>query len=103
MNPWCTFDETIQIKTKKLDTWCREECITAIDLVWADVQGAEEDLIRGGLNALSRTHYVYTEYSDFELYEGQINLRQIGKLLPAFKIVQRFQYDVLLQNRRWRA
>ena len=101
MNPWCTFDETIQVKTKRLDTWCREEGITKIDLVWADVQGAEEDLIRGGLDSLNRTHFLYTEYSDDELYEGQINLRKIRKLLPDFKIVQRFDYDVLLENRRW--
>lgn len=98
-HPWCTFKETINVKTKRLDTWCREEGIESIDLIWADVQGAEENLIKGGAEALRRTRYFYTEYSDRELYEGQISLRQIRALLPDFAVLYRFENDVLLKNR----
>ena len=101
MHPWCTFSGTITVKTKKLDTWCREEGIESIDLIWADVQGAEENLIKGAEKALRRTRYFYTEYSDQELYEGQIGLREIRKLLPHFDVFYRFSNDVLLKNRRW--
>ncbi|MEN9248224.1 MAG: hypothetical protein Q6L50_08560 [Gloeomargarita sp. GMQP_bins_120] len=37
------------------------------DFIWADVQGAEVDLIQGGLQALANTRYFYTEYANTEL------------------------------------
>jgi FkbM family methyltransferase len=98
-NPWCEFKETISVRTKRLDTWRREEGVESIDFIWADVQGAEENLIRGGAEALRRTRYFYTEYSDRELYEGQIGLREIRGLLPDFDVLYRFSNDVLLKNR----
>lgn len=101
MYPWCTFDKSIKVQTNTLDRWCDKEGVKAIDLIWADVQGAEVDLIMGGLEALDKTRYFYTEYCDQELYEGQISLRQILKLLPDFKVLYRFSGDVLLKNARW--
>lgn len=98
-HPWCTFDETITVKTKRLDTWCREEGVDSIDFIWADVQGAEENLIKGAAEALRRTRYFYTEYSDRELYEGQISLQGIRRLLPNFEVLYRFANDVLLRNK----
>ncbi|MHC5673024.1 FkbM family methyltransferase [Nostoc sp.] len=98
--PWCTFNEKIEVKTKKLDTWCQEEEIQFIDLIWADVQGAEINLIKGGSTALKHTHYFYTEYSDLELYEGQINLKELLELLPDFELLYRYSDNVLLKNKR---
>ena len=97
--PWCRFDESIIVETKRLDTWFREEGIGMIDFIWADVQGAEIDLIRGGRCALNHARYFYTEYSDDELYQGQIGLKELLKLLPDFALIQRFSHDVLLKNR----
>jgi hypothetical protein len=57
-------------------------------------------MIRGGQRTLSRTRYLYTEYSDDELYEGQIGLRKILEMLPDFRVVELWQDDVLLQNTR---
>ncbi len=101
MYPWCTFDKSFKVQTNTLDMWCDKEGVKAIDLIWADVQGAEVDLIMGGMEALDKTRYFYTEYSNQELYEGQISLRQILKLLPDFKVLYRFSCDVLLKNKRW--
>ena len=98
--PWCTFDQHIKVKTMTLDTWCTNAGIQAIDFIWADVQGAEADLIRGGQAALANTRYFYTEYSDRELYEGQLSLRALLALLPDFKVIHRFSGDVLLKNTR---
>ncbi len=98
-HPWCTFDEKIRVETRRLDTWCREEGVESIDFIWADVQGAEENLIRGAAEALRRTRFFYTEYSDRELYEGQIGLGQIQELLPDFEVLHRYSNDVLLRNR----
>lgn len=99
MYPWCKFDKTVQVKVARLDTWADQNSIGTIELIWADVQGAELDLIRGGRETLRRTHYFYTEYSNRELYEGQANLRQLRRLLPEFEIVRLFPNDVLFRNR----
>ena len=96
--PWCTFDQQIKVKTLTLDSWCRNEGVDGIDFIWADVQGAEGDMIRGGTKALGNTRFLYTEYSDRELYEGQLSLRALLSLLPDFKVLHRFSGDVLLEN-----
>ena len=45
--------------------------------------------------------YLYTEYSDDELYEGQVTLRDIVKMLPDFVILELWPDDnVLLKNTR---
>jgi FkbM family methyltransferase len=97
---WCRFDKTIRVQTRKLDTWCREEGIERVDFIWADVQGAEADLIRGGRVTLEKTRYLYTEYSNDELYEGQLDLKGLLALIPDFRVVCRYNGDVLLTNTR---
>jgi len=95
--PWVTFEETITVATRSLDSWAVEHGIDRVDLIWADVQGAEEDLVRGGLATLSRTRYLYTEVADEECYEGQIDLPGLLALLPGWKVVARFPNDVLVR------
>jgi len=97
--PWCKFKEnTLKVPTRSLDSWFAEQDIDQIDLIWADVQGAEENLIKGGLKTLSHTKYFYTEYEDDELYEGQITLQEIKTLLPKFKAIGYFKNNVLFKN-----
>jgi 2-O-methyltransferase len=98
--PWISFDKRIDVEVTTLDAWCAEAKIKYIDFIWADVQGAEEDLILGGMQALRTTKYFYTEFSDREIYENAIGLRGILDLLPDFEIVEVFERDVLLINRR---
>jgi FkbM family methyltransferase len=100
--PWVKFEEEITVRTRSLDSWARELGIGEVDLVWADVQGAEEDLVLGGLETLSRSRYLYTEVSDSEYYEGQIDLAGLLRLLPAWRVVARYPGDVLLRNTRYR-
>ncbi len=83
---------------KRLDTWAKEHGVTAVDFIWADIQGAEGDLITGGKETLANTRYFYTEYSDEELYEGQPTLAQLQSMLPTFSIVRRYPMDVLFEN-----
>lgn len=96
--PWCKFVRTISVEVRTLDAWARKHAPGTIDFIWADVQGAEGDLARGGAEALRRTRFLYTEYSDDELYEGQATLRQLLELLPGFEVVRRYSDDVLLRN-----
>lgn len=89
------------VSTRRLDTWAADEGVDSVDFIWADVQGAEIDLINGGRVTLSNTRYLYTEYSNRELYEGQVGLKTLLKSLPEFEVVHRFAHDVLLRNRRF--
>jgi hypothetical protein len=43
--PWLSFDRTIEVKTIKLDILIKENNITAVDFIWADVQGAEGEMV----------------------------------------------------------
>ncbi len=96
--PWCRFEEKISVRVLRLDTFARENGIGEVDLIWADTQGAEGDLIAGGAQTLAKTRFFYTEYSDEEWYEGQPTLQQLADMLPHFKIVHRFPMDVLFKN-----
>jgi FkbM family methyltransferase len=96
--PWCNFERKIAVQVRRLDSWVRENGVHQIDFIWADTQGAEGDLIAGGVEALATTRFFYTEYSNDEWYEGQPNLNKIMDMLPNFNIVHRFKMDVLLRN-----
>jgi 2-O-methyltransferase len=100
VHPWCKFEKKISVETKTLDTWCAENGVGCIDFIWMDVQGAEIDIIQGGQTALRNTRYLFTEYSNKELYEGQLSLRQLLKKLPQFEVVVRYSDDILLKNRQ---
>lgn len=95
---WCIFDKLIKVKTKKLDDWAIENDIDYIDFIWVDVQGAEREMIEGAIEILKKTRYLYTEFDDVELYEGQPNLNDILKMLPDFKVVKFIENNVLLKN-----
>ncbi|WP_376741467.1 FkbM family methyltransferase [Sinorhizobium psoraleae] len=99
---WVRFDGPISVATRTLDDWSSEAKLNKIDFIWMDVQGAESDVIAGGRQTLSNTRFVYTEYSDHELYEGQLSLQAILDLLPSFELVTRYargvEGDVLLRN-----
>ena len=98
--PWVKFDRAITVKTVTLDAWCSEHEVEHIDFIWMDVQGAEIDVFKGGVNVLAKTDIIYTEYSNRELYEGQFTLKQLLKQLRAFKVLIRYPGDVLLAHKR---
>ncbi len=103
VNPWVTFDRKISVRTSTLDAWLRTQGIATVDFIWLDVQGAEMDVFSGGSNTLASTRYIYTEYSNQELYKGQPNLRQLMKYLRNFNfdILARYSNDVLFVNKRF--
>lgn len=81
-----TFDTTgTTVQTITLDTLISQLSITHADLIWADIQGAEEDMILGGEKTFKITDFVYTEYSNSVLFQNQINLDKILELLPHFE------------------
>lgn len=100
--PWINYDKSIKVKAIKLDTWRKEHKIGDIDFIWADVEGAEENMLGGAQETLRHTHYIYTEFSNNEAYNGQINLQEIQRMLPRFVMVKCWTKDVLFRNKLWK-
>lgn len=98
-HPWVTFDNALVVNTITLDAWCTEQGIDHVDFIWMDVQGAEMDVFKGGSQTLQKTRFIYTEYNNQELYEGQANLQQLLNHLTQFKLLIRYSGDVLLGNK----
>lgn len=97
--PWVKFEKQIEVPIVRLDDWAQQHGITSVDFIWADVQGAESDLIEGASRVLASTRYFYTEYSNSEWYEGQVTLPGLVQMLPDFELLRRYQMDVLFRNR----
>ncbi|MBN8598350.1 MAG: FkbM family methyltransferase [Planctomycetes bacterium] len=99
IHPWCEFNQTLEVPILRLDTFGAVKGITNLDLIWADVQGAEDLLIAGAQKMLATTSYFYTEYSEVHEYQDQLGLAQIMTRLPGlWEVVRRFPYDVLFRN-----
>lgn len=95
--PGVKFEKQIPVPLMKLDDWAAQNNIQEVDFIWADVQGAESDLILGAQEVLKSTRYFYTEYSDDEQYEGQINFNTLNALAVnlGFKLLHKFKNDAL--------
>lgn len=95
------FNYTYPVECVKLDTFCKQASIESIDLIWADIQGAEKDMVLGGLDMMKVTKFMYLEHSENrEWYEGQwtlpemiTDLKQIG-----FEVYKKFDCDIIFYN-----
>ena len=93
------YEKKIKVKTIKLDYWVKKNKIPIIDFMWADVEGAERELIIGGQETLNKkTRYFYTEFFDDPVYEDQASLKEIKNMLPEFKVIGIFGNNVLMRN-----
>jgi FkbM family methyltransferase len=99
-HPDIIFRQRITVQGYTLDAFTENNHIDQIDLIWADIQGAEGDMIIGGRKTLARTSYLYTEYSDLELYSAQPTLADILAMLPGWRPLRIWPDDVLLVNGR---
>lgn len=93
--------EEITTEAIKFDTYLKQNDLIGkeIDFVWADIQGAEHKLIKGGKNAFKQVRYFYTEYCGNGIYQGDKTLEDILLMLPDFEIHYDFKGDVLLKNK----
>lgn len=97
--PWVTFNDMAYVEVTTLDTHF-ENGPEKIDLIWADIQGAELDMILGGQKALAKTRFLYMEFNDNEMYVGQKGLDTLLVNLPgSWGGVKIFGDEILLQNR----
>jgi FkbM family methyltransferase len=97
--PGVKFGEPFQVSITTLDIYCHDAGIEKIDFIWADMHGAERDMILGGQKVLPNTRFLYTEYSKNPLYQGQVDLHTLIGMLPgSWRIVELWPDDVLLEN-----
>jgi FkbM family methyltransferase len=98
--PWVKFERQIPVPMMRLDDWAVAKQIGTVDFIWADVQGAESDLLVGAQQVLSQTRFFYTEFSDDEWYEGQINFATLSACLPGFSLLHKFANDALFVSNK---
>ena len=55
--PWVKFEKQLTVPIMSLDTWSEQHQVGFADFVWADVQGAEIDLVEGATRLLRNTRY----------------------------------------------
>ena len=96
---WIHFTDQIEVRSLRLDDYypLKNEII---DFIWMDVQGAEDLVLKGSMETLKRTRYIYTEFDNAEIYENQLNLEGILNLIGPDWIIKEIvtTNDVLLKN-----
>jgi FkbM family methyltransferase len=100
--PWVRFEREITVPIMTLDAWSQLHQLERADFIWADVQGAESDLVEGAARFLPASRFLYTEYSNDEWYEGQVTLAGLCEKLANFDLIVRYPTDVLFRNKRER-
>lgn len=105
--PWLEFHKTTKVKTIKLDTWTKQNNLKIIDFIWADIQGAEKEMIEGGINTLKIVKYIFTEYGEIKTYPEALSRDQTIELLKKydFQIVKQYSTkgesgNLLFENSR---
>jgi len=103
MHKWCLFEEDIKIPCMTIDEWRRQNNIENIDLIWADVNGAEAKMIAGATETLKHTRYLYTEFQHCmpEIYEGGIGKKRLQELLPNFQEILVHKNNILFVNKEF--
>ena len=89
---WKQFEDGFEkqfIYTVSLDDFVENYGIKYIDFLFMDVQGCEDLVIEGGRNTFKdKIHFLYTEYSNNEIYVGEKNLTYILSMLPGYSVIQ---------------
>lgn len=97
---WAKFEQEL-VSCISLDGFYFRCGVEEIDLIWADTQGSELDIILGGQETLHRTKYIYFECLDQRRhrYENQPVYLELCTALPGkWRTIFRTQTDVLMQN-----
>ena len=97
--PWCTFEQTVEVTTIRLDALAYDYWLPNIDMLWVDLQGAERDMIAGGRETLKSTRFIMIEAESVEMYEEQALKPELLALLPDFEVVEDMGYNIFLRNK----
>lgn len=98
-----SFGKPFKIFCQKLDTWYKKSEIynQPIELIYSDLNGAEGDMILGGTEILQKTHLLYLEVFEKELYAGMKDQSWIHNELTqlGFEYLLEFGHNRLYQNK----
>lgn len=100
---WITFEKRGVVRCFTLDEIFNREWLTKIDMLWVDVQGAENLMIVGGREALKHTRYMFVEIEKTELYAGQALAQELYAMLPGWSVLREFEQNALLVNDGFKA
>jgi FkbM family methyltransferase len=100
--PHITFTQNVTVPCMTLDQLAEHHGIDRIDLIWCDIQGAENFMIEGGHKTLERTRYLMVEADGCEMYEGQMTRATVEQLLSDWELLDEWPVDsnMLFRNRR---
>lgn len=97
--PEITFAPPVPKMCWSLDHLIASTGFMVIDLLWVDVQGAERELIQGASISLMFAKYLFIEAELVELYEGQAKRHELLEMLPDFRVIGEFEYNLLLEHK----
>ena len=100
--PFIEFNNEFEVDVMTLDKFTCDHKIDIIDFIWADIQGAEDFMLEGGIDTFrNKVKYLYTEYSDIQYYHCEFTLKNILDTLGNnWEIVEDCKTDVLVRNEK---
>lgn len=98
--------DKIITKCHRLDTVIDKYCISRVDIIWMDLQGAELLALKGLGNHLQNVKYIHTEVSHKEMYSGQVMFEELNNYILSNDFViknklslQGWQEDVIYEKK----
>ena len=80
-HPDVLFDQTEDVVVKTLDNWADETEVKHVDMLWLDMQGAEQAMLMKSNKILSTVRIIHTEVSTKETYEGVQHYKNFRRFL----------------------
>jgi len=81
--PQVKFDRVMSVPACRLDDWYSGMNGMTVDLLWLDLQGAELEVLKSGLNCLKNTRTLHVEVSLESLYDGAPTFEELHAFLLA--------------------
>lgn len=97
--------DEIEVPCIRLDTFCNEKGITAIDILWMDMQGAELLALQSLGGLLKTVKFINTEVTFKEMYTGQCLFEDINFFLLSngFKLVNDKHINKMQSEGHWQS
>lgn len=88
-HPEVYFDNVTKVKCSTIDSWASENNVANVDMLWLDMQGAEQRMLMASTKILDKVKVIHTEVSLHETYEGVESYKVFKKFLKkkGFRIV----------------
>lgn len=97
-----SFGNPLQVQCQTLDNWYINSQVNGrdIELIYSDLNGADYDMLEGANHILTKTHLLYVECFDIELYTGQKMTKDIDNLLinKGFKYILDYGHNRLYER-----